>query len=419
MQSNWGCHLVGNTGGSAQESNLLSLSKIFKKAGNAKFSSSTNPKMMRANTRNAKRIKAAYLEEEEEINHEVLEEDKDEPYRPLPITSEEFINASYKFVIDPETEDIDKFLLAENASKAIDWDSVLLVLCPVKGKYSCPICHEEELVAPKIAKCGHIICFPCFLQYAHHQRKNDKMNECPLCHALMHSSSLKPCKLTSTADLEEGKELEMCLTVRESGSIVVRRAESEGEDVFYCPDAVQFSRIAVARSRAAILKDELVQLENALAGLNLDETSEAVLFTIKAIRLQGKKLSDCEEPEPPIIAPLKQNARLYAYQTNTGDNIYLHPVNFKCLQDQYKSEEMPKAIKGKVLEREVQYVTRESKRKYGYLSHLPLNSIFTLVELDLKEIIKPEILLMNEQTLMERQEQRDKEKAKDLALDKK
>lgn len=235
----------------------------------------------------------------------------------------------------------------------------------------------------------------------------------------MHSDFLKPCKLISTTDLEEGKELEMCLTVRESGSIVVRRAENEAENVFYCPDAVQFSRIAVARSRTAVLKDELAQLENALARLNLDKTSEAVLFTVIAIKLQNKKLSGCEDPELPATTPPKPSAQLYAYQTNTGDSIYLHPVNFKCLQDQYKSEEMPRVIRGRVLEREVQYVTGESKRKYEYLSHLPLNSMFTFVELDLKELIKPEVLLMNEQILMERQEQRAKEKAKDLALDKK
>ena len=107
----------------------------------------------------------------------MLEEDKESCTNVSSITPEEFINSSYKFVVDPEMEDISKALLAENANKVLDWKNIVLVLCPLKGKYSCPICQDEELLAPRVSKCGHVICFPCFLQYSYYRNNFIKHRE--------------------------------------------------------------------------------------------------------------------------------------------------------------------------------------------------------------------------------------------------
>ena len=230
---------------------------------------------------------------------------------------------------------------------------------------------------------------------------------------MIYNDTLKPCKLTNTAELTENKELEMHLAVREAKSAVVHDMSSKGYSLLYNSNSIQFSRITVASDHISILKEELNQLESALTGLNLEEESDPVTFISAAIKMQEKKLSICKEVKQlPILTT--EETKEYMYQIKTGENIYLHPVNFKCLQDQFKEiKEMPKILRGRLLEAETQHLTAGLKKKYSYLNHLPLNSTFTFVELDLKDILKPDILMANLKILEERKEHREKEKEKE------
>ena len=91
------------------------------------------------------------------------------------MSPEQFVNANYKFVVNPASVvtgpiDLKEIFYTENANKVLEWNAIELVLCPLQDKYDCPICNEKEIVAPKITKCGHIFCFPCILQYLNHRQ---------------------------------------------------------------------------------------------------------------------------------------------------------------------------------------------------------------------------------------------------------
>ena len=60
---------------------------------------------------------------------------------------------------------------------------------------------------------------------------------------------------------------------------------------------------------------------------------------------------------------------------------------------------------------------------YRFLDHLPLNSIFSFVEIDLTSIVSPEVLERHKESFQEREKTRsertEKERAADKLLDKK
>ncbi|XP_043102889.1 RING finger protein 10 isoform X1 [Puntigrus tetrazona] len=75
----------------------------------------------------------------------------------------------------------------------------------------------------------------------------------------------------------------------------------------------------------------------------------------------------------------------YFYQAEDGQQMFLHPVNVRCLLRQYGSlENSPQTITATVVEIDGQTVTEEIRRRHRYLSHLPLTCEFSLCELNLQ-----------------------------------
>ncbi|KAK2898851.1 hypothetical protein Q8A67_010269 [Cirrhinus molitorella] len=75
----------------------------------------------------------------------------------------------------------------------------------------------------------------------------------------------------------------------------------------------------------------------------------------------------------------------YFYQAEDGQQMFLHPVNVRCLQREYGSlENSPQSITATVVEIDGQTVTEDIRRRHRYLSHLPLTCEFSLCELNLQ-----------------------------------
>uniref|UniRef100_A0A8C2J765 E3 ubiquitin-protein ligase RNF10 n=1 Tax=Cyprinus carpio TaxID=7962 RepID=A0A8C2J765_CYPCA len=75
----------------------------------------------------------------------------------------------------------------------------------------------------------------------------------------------------------------------------------------------------------------------------------------------------------------------YFYQAEDGQQMFLHPVNVRCLQREYGSlENSPQSITATVVEIDGQTVTEDIRRRHRYLSHLPLTCEFSLCELKLE-----------------------------------
>ncbi|XP_056102580.1 RING finger protein 10 isoform X2 [Rhinichthys klamathensis goyatoka] len=75
----------------------------------------------------------------------------------------------------------------------------------------------------------------------------------------------------------------------------------------------------------------------------------------------------------------------YFYQAEDGQQMFLHPVNVRCLLREYGSlEKSPQSITATVVEIDGQTVSEDIRRRHRYLSHLPLTCEFSLCELNLQ-----------------------------------
>ncbi|KAF7694866.1 RING finger protein 10 [Silurus meridionalis] len=75
----------------------------------------------------------------------------------------------------------------------------------------------------------------------------------------------------------------------------------------------------------------------------------------------------------------------YFYQAEDGQQMFLHPVNVRCLVREYGSlENSPQSISATVVEIEGHTVNEDVRRRHRYLSHLPLTCEFSICELNLQ-----------------------------------
>jgi hypothetical protein len=79
------------------------------------------------------------------------------------------------------------------------------------------------------------------------------------------------------------------------------------------------------------------------------------------------------------------------YQSADGQSLILHPLNIKCLLQHYGDyEALPSNLEAQVVELESVTQTDATRKRYRYLSHLPLTATFQLCEVDLSDMLPSE-----------------------------
>ncbi|XP_071374888.1 E3 ubiquitin-protein ligase RNF10 [Centroberyx affinis] len=99
----------------------------------------------------------------------------------------------------------------------------------------------------------------------------------------------------------------------------------------------------------------------------------------------AEEIPPCQaEPGRPT-ASAEHGPYYYFYQAEDCQQMFLHPVNVRCLLREYGSlEASPHSITGTVVEIEGHTVTEEIRRRHRYLAHLPLTCEFSICELALQ-----------------------------------
>ncbi|CAJ1068143.1 RING finger protein 10 [Xyrichtys novacula] len=107
-------------------------------------------------------------------------------------------------------------------------------------------------------------------------------------------------------------------------------------------------------------------------------------------------MDEAPEPEPDEESPPNQaegrpstsavhGPYYYFYQADDCQQMFLHPVNVRCLLREYGSlEASPDSITAKVVEIVGHTVTEDIRRRHRYLAHLPLTCEFSICELALQ-----------------------------------
>ncbi|KAH9937357.1 uncharacterized protein B0H18DRAFT_1091569 [Fomitopsis serialis] len=119
---------------------------------------------------------------------------------------ERFVNAQYRFVMNPHGDYTVHFA---DPDIFFQWQDILQVIVPRtsaiasaagsgeqatqdEGVTTCPICLSPP-TAPRMTKCGHVFCFPCILHYLN-TADNTKWVRCPICFDSVHERQLKAVK---------------------------------------------------------------------------------------------------------------------------------------------------------------------------------------------------------------------------------
>ncbi|XP_037810532.1 RING finger protein 10 [Lucilia sericata] len=114
------------------------------------------------------------------------------------------------------------------------------------------------------------------------------------------------------------------------------------------------------------------------------------------------------------------NKFYYFYQSEDGQNIYLHPLNVKMLQACYGTlADAPPVISARIIQKEQHSMDEDHRRKFTCLGHLPLTCQFAVVEIELQppyvtediiQAFKGDILFRKKERQRRAREEREREK---------
>lgn len=275
----------------------------------------------------------------------------------------------------------------------------------------CPICLEIPTV-PKMTRCGHVFCWPCILRYFV-QSDDDSSSagaktwrRCPMCFEPMTKSALKSVRRSgggqNTGEAKT-RHIEFQLLRRAKGSLFPtlesRVPRTTRSPVVETPDA-KYSRIQQATVKyiedfVALEREELLKMQQQTV-LSRDQgylpfIEEALIRTQDRLhRLHASSLVPCVELKSGTGKIGESLVNEYCfYQCDTGEFIILHPFNMKCLVHT-SPESLPTRVSGQVLDMERIVLDEVNRKKYRFLSHLPLLFEFQLCEIDCRAILSSE-----------------------------
>ncbi|RIA95012.1 hypothetical protein C1645_734374 [Glomus cerebriforme] len=109
---------------------------------------------------------------------------------------------------------------------------------------------------------------------------------------------------------------------------------------------------------------------------------------------------------------LADDRMYYYYQSEDGQHIYLHPLDIRVLKHEFGSyDNFPDEITVRVVGVDESTMTEDLRKRFKYLSHLPLSCDVTFLEVDLKGFVSDNSLKVFENELRQRYNRR-KEKAR-------
>mmetsp|Transcript_23980 Transcript_23980/g.36797 ORF Transcript_23980/g.36797 Transcript_23980/m.36797 type:complete len:277 (-) Transcript_23980:895-1725(-) len=121
-----------------------------------------------------------------------------------------------------------------DGNESVNWNDVVSVSYDLvsSSDVKCPICMEsyEEMVCPRITKCGHIFCWPCVLQYLDFERTHT-WKRCPICFDAVYPLDLKNVAIKKNTYYKPGDKMTFDLIVRPKASVIAKNKRIEAEQI--------------------------------------------------------------------------------------------------------------------------------------------------------------------------------------------
>ena len=130
----------------------------------------------------------------------------------------------FRFLISNNSSIFNNYTKYEDGNfKNIEWKDIKLVYYYYVEDYQCPICLENKICCPIIINCGHIFCYPCFINFYNYytvQAINKKVPNCPLCSEKINleKNEIKFCEMIRCQNYTNHMEIKFNLIMREKTS---------------------------------------------------------------------------------------------------------------------------------------------------------------------------------------------------------
>lgn len=325
---------------------------------------------------------------------------------------EQFLQANCQFVVKADaTYDYRQF--AVNPDALVEWDRIEKVLVSSSEESQCPICLYPP-VCGRMTRCGHIFCFSCMLHYLSLSDKT--WRKCPICYESVHLGDLRSANSKQNHHpYKVGDNIMLELMKRDKGSLQVLKA-NEARKVPDFPsfsdeeDQLLHSKIIMADHQEVlkIIEKEMLELE--FQSIEDGDSCPENIFVQQAMEILKQKqknliencqsVADVEVEADGAESSSKErllsvsddgsksdstegSKRFYFYQAQNAQNIFLHSLNSRMLQQTYESlEHAPNNIQGRIVQIECFTMNHELRKRFKYLQHLPISSVFEIVEID-------------------------------------
>ncbi|KAF3209213.1 hypothetical protein TWF106_011031 [Orbilia oligospora] len=218
-----------------------------------------------------------------------------------------YVNANYRFIVDPTGDYRPQSL---DPDSTLPWTSILQILASsITQSPSCPICLCDP-VAPRMARCGHIFCFPCLIRYMasedaeaqkqgqhfNNNQNKPKWKKCPICYDSIYMNEVRPVKFYTGQEVpapREGEDVTLRLMMRQPGSTLAlpkdvassmpvlkrkgsigdKKEEADSIPWYYAAEATDYARIM--KGTREYLKEEY---EREITDLEEQERVDELMF---------------------------------------------------------------------------------------------------------------------------------------------
>ena len=418
----------------------------------------------------SKKVKKEEFENEEDLTNKILSnltyenfESEQEKFYPHYRKKHEEIYINnvplldqnrFRFLISSNSSIFNEYTKYEKGNfKNIKWEDIKLVYYYYVEDYQCPICLENKLCCPIIINCGHIFCYPCFLNFYNYYilQNNQKLPKCPLCSEIidLEKNAIKFCEMIQCKNYTNKMRIKFNLIMREKTSptlynliydpSLIKWKKSLKNQMNSIPFELSkefiFSRIfftnktlmkerinnMINETKEALKEEKefyadeskIKSLEQCIEILEniYNESAQEKDFIIENVFQKEKNNNIKNKFDNNDIIINNNNAKdntnndniinneeeeinykkyYLFYQEEEGDIYYLDPFIMDILLTEYGDySNLPVEISGNILDVNMKQITQNIKSNYPYLSHLNLGSIIFFVEIDVNPLISP------------------------------
>lgn len=379
-------------------------------------------------------------------------------------SKEQFLQANCQFVVknlgDYSPHMVDPDLMVE-------WSKIEEIHTDSNELISCPICLYPPQ-AGKITKCGHIFCWPCILHYLSLSDKT--WRKCPICYESIYKNDLKSMvqnkyenefKVGNLIEFELMSKFKSKLNtiilpynlieqlksdeIKQTITFDLFNSEAYAgikkylkilskNDKEIQSDIIERERIELNKLRTeSIDQPEICFIDEALTLLVERESGLKTHIKPNKELIRNKSRSPeksdllAEDLENLGIEPLElltdkkkvdQQECSYFYQSIDGQRIYICALNARMMMSEYSTfSKCPEKLTAKIVASESFFMSEDNRKRFRYLSHLPLHSEFRIVEVELnEEHVSIETQKLFEEEIHEKKRAREKKLMKEKRM---